>query len=313
MRVYITENYIQLLETSLNVKEVQVYSALVLVKTWSFTKLTNINLTQLSEIFISAISGCVMPKIKDLNEGSFKSEEVTKVDMSVEALAYLSLKPSVKNMVRNNGSFIKILLDLITNQRTTHFLYGLLVIMANLTALPEETNSGSQPINDLKNYADLKGPAAEKIGAEKESKVDITLFDEKYVLNTELISFLKSEMHSLSPNCKQQVVRVIYNLTRSKNFIPQCISQGGTTIILEYLVNKQDVGEPIRILGCRALTRMLIFTNPALIFRKYSALNAIPFLFELLPRSTPVDENPLHNDEQIKLTDNYEASFISFD
>ncbi|CAI4036351.1 hypothetical protein SMKI_15G1930 [Saccharomyces mikatae IFO 1815] len=307
MRVYITENYIQLLETSLNVKEVQVYSALVLVKTWSFTKLTNINLTQLSEIFISAISGCVMPKIKDLNEGSFKSEEVTKVDMSVEALAYLSLKPSVKNMVRNNGSFIKILLDLITNQRTTHFLYGLLVIMANLTALPEETNSGSQPINDLKNYADLKGPAAEKIGAEKESKVDITLFDEKYVLNTELISFLKSEMHSLSPNCKQQVVRVIYNLTRSKNFIPQCISQGGTTIILEYLVNKQDVGEPIRILGCRALTRMLIFTNPALIFRKYSALNAIPFLFELLPRSTPVDENPLHNDEQIKLTDNYEA------
>ncbi|CAI4949179.1 BAD_collapsed_G0050440.mRNA.1.CDS.1 [Saccharomyces cerevisiae] len=114
-------------------------------------------------------------------------------------------------------------------------------------------------------------------------------------------------MHNLSPNCKQQVVRVIYNITRSKNFIPQCISQGGTTIILEYLANKQDIGEPIRILGCRALTRMLIFTNPGLIFKKYSALNAIPFLFELLPRSTPMDDNPLHNDEQIKLTDNYEA------
>ena len=153
----------------------------------------------------------------------------------------------------------------------------------------------------------MKGPGADKVGAEKESKEDILLFNEKYILRTELISFLKREMHNLSPNCKQQVVRVIYNITRSKNFIPQCISQGGTTIILEYLANKQDIGEPIRILGCRALTRMLIFTNPGLIFKKYSALNAIPFLFELLPRSTPVDDNPLHNDEQIKLTDNYEA------
>lgn len=307
MRTYITENYLQLLERSLNVEDVQIYSALVLVKTWSFTKLTCINLKQLSEIFINAISRRIMPKIENVNESAVKLEEVPKVEMSVEALAYLSLKASVKIMIRSNESFTEILLTMIKSQKMTHCLYGLLVIMANLSTLPEESNGSSQSINDLKNYADLKGPGADKVGAEKESKEDILLFNEKYILRTELISFLKREMHNLSPNCKQQVVRVIYNITRSKNFIPQCISQGGTTIILEYLANKQDIGEPIRILGCRALTRMLIFTNPDLIFKKYSALNAIPFLFELLPRSTPVDDNPLHNDEQIKLTDNYEA------
>ncbi|AJU03736.1 She4p [Saccharomyces cerevisiae YJM1573] len=307
MRTYITENYLQLLEKSLNVEDVQIYSALVLVKTWSFTKLTCINLKQLSEIFINAISRRIMPKIENVNESAVKLEEVPKVEMSVEALAYLSLKASVKIMIRSNESFTEILLTMIKSQKMTHCLYGLLVIMANLSTLPEESNGSSQSINDLKNYADLKGPGADKVGAEKESKEDILLFNEKYILRTELISFLKREMHNLSPNCKQQVVRVIYNITRSKNFIPQCISQGGTTIILEYLANKQDIGEPIRILGCRALTRMLIFTNPGLIFKKYSALNAIPFLFELLPRSTPVDDNPLHNDEQIKLTDNYEA------
>lgn len=307
MRTYITENYLQLLERSLNVEDVQIYSALVLVKTWSFTKLTCINLKQLSEIFINAISRRIMPKIENVNETAVKLEEVPKVEMSVEALAYLSLKASVKIMIRSNESFTEILLTMIKSQKMTHCLYGLLVIMANLSTLPEESNGSSQSINDLKNYADLKGPGADKVGAEKESKEDILLFNEKYILRTELISFLKREMHNLSPNCKQQVVRVIYNITRSKNFIPQCISQGGTTIILEYLANKQDIGEPIRILGYRALTRMLIFTNPGLIFKKYSALNAIPFLFELLPRSTPVDDNPLHNDEQIKLTDNYEA------
>lgn len=307
MRTYITENYLQLLERSLNVEDVQIYSALVLVKTWSFTKLTCINLKQLSEIFINAISRRIMPKIENVNESAVKLEEVPKVEMSVEALAYLSLKASVKIMIRSNESFTEILLTMIKSQKMTHCLYGLLVIMANLSTLPEESNGSSQSINDLKNYADLKGPGADKVGAEKESKEDILLFNEKYILRTELISFLKREMHNLSPNCKQQVVRVIYNITRSKNFIPQCISQGGTTIILEYLANKQDIGEPIRILGCRALTRMLVFTNPGLIFKKYSALNAIPFLFELLPRSTPVDDNPLHNDEQIKLTDNYEA------
>ena len=307
MRTYITENYLQLLERSLNVEDVQIYSALVLVKTWSFTKLTCINLKQLSEIFINAISRRIMPKTENVNESAVKLEEVPKVEMSVEALAYLSLKASVKIMIRSNESFTEILLTMIKSQKMTHCLYGLLVIMANLSTLPEEFNGSSQSINDLKNYADLKGPGADKVGAEKESKEDILLFNEKYILRTELISFLKREMHNLSPNCKQQVVRVIYNITRSKNFIPQCISQGGTTIILEYLANKQDIGEPIRILGCRALTRMLIFTNPGLIFKKYSALNAIPFLFELLPRSTPVDDNPLHNDEQIKLTDNYEA------
>ena len=307
MRTYITENYLQLLERSLNVEDVQIYSALVLVKTWSFTKLTCINLKQLSEIFINAISRRIMPKIENVNESAVKLEEVPKVEMSVEALAYLSLKASVKIMIRSNESFTEILLTMIKSQKMTHCLYGLLVIMANLSTLPEESNGSSQSINDLKNYADLKGPGADKVGAEKESKEDILLFNEKYILRTELISFLKREMHNLSPNCKQQVVRVIYNITRSKNFIPQCISQGGTTIILEYLANKQDIGEPIRILGCQALTRMLIFTNLGLIFKKYSALNAIPFLFELLPRSTPVDDNPLHNDEQIKLTDNYEA------
>ncbi|CAI4774621.1 CCN_G0049170.mRNA.1.CDS.1 [Saccharomyces cerevisiae] len=307
MRTYITENYLQLLERSLNVEDVQIYSALVLVKTWSFTKLMCINLKQLSEIFINAISRRIMPKIENVNESAVKLEEVPKVEMSVEALAYLSLKASVKIMIRSNESFTEILLTMIKSQKMTHCLYGLLVIMANLSTLPEESNGSSQSINDLKNYADLKGPGADKVGAEKESKEDILLFNEKYILRTELISFLKREMHNLSPNCKQQVVRVIYNITRSKNFIPQCILQGGTTIILEYLANKQDIGEPIRILGCRALTRMLIFTNPGLIFKKYSALNAIPFLFELLPRSTPVDDNPLHNDEQIKLTDNYEA------
>ncbi|CAI4920586.1 ANL_HP_G0166850.mRNA.1.CDS.1 [Saccharomyces cerevisiae] len=307
MRTYITENYLQLLERSLNVEDVQIYSALVLVKTWSFTKLTYINLKQLSEIFINAISRRIMPKIGNVNESAVKLEEVPKVEMSVEALAYLSLKASVKIMIRSNESFTEILLTMIKSQKMTHCLYGLLVIMANLSTLPEESNGSSQSINDLKNYADLKGPGADRVGAEKESKEDILLFNEKYILRTELISFLEREMHNLSPNCKQQVVRVIYNITRSKNFIPQCISQGGTTIILEYLANKQDIGEPIRILGCRALTRMLIFTNPGLIFKKYSALNAIPFLFELLPRSTPVDDNPLHNDEQIKLTDNYEA------
>ena len=307
MRTYITENYLQLLERSLNVEDVQIYSALVLVKTWSFTKLTCINLKQLSEIFINAISRRIMPKIENVNESAVKLEEVPKVEMSVEALAYLSLKASVKIMIRSNESFTEILLTMIKSQKMTHCLYGLLVIMANLSTLPEESNGSSQSINDLKNYADLKGPGADRVGAEKEPKEDVLLFNEKYILRTELISFLKREMHNLSPNCKQQVVRVIYNITRSKNFIPQCISQGGTTIILEYLANKQDIGEPIRILGCRALTRMLIFTNPGLIFKKYSALNAIPFLFELLPRSTPVDDNPLHNDEQIKLTDNYEA------
>ncbi|GAX67921.1 protein containing a UNC-45/CRO1/SHE4 domain [Saccharomyces cerevisiae] len=220
MRTYITENYLQLLERSLNVEDVQIYSALVLVKTWSFTKLTCINLKQLSEIFINAISRRIMPKIENVNESAVKLEEVPKVEMSVEALAYLSLKASVKIMIRSNESFIEILLTMIKSQKMTHCLYGLLVIMANLSTLPEESNGSSQSINDLKNYADLKGPGADKVGAEKESKEDILLFNEKYILRTELISFLKREMHNLSPNCKQQVVRVIYNITRSKNFIP---------------------------------------------------------------------------------------------
>ncbi|QID85412.1 SWI5-dependent HO expression protein 4 [Saccharomyces pastorianus] len=307
MRVYITENYLQLLETSLSLEDIKIYSALVLVKTWSFTKLTNINITQLSEILISAISKCEMPKIESVDKGTVRPDEVKKVEMCVEGLAYLSLKPSVKNMIRNDENFVKMLITMVQNQKMTHSLYGLLVMVANLSTLPEENNGSAQSINDLRVYADLKAPSTKNTGNDKESKEDITLFVEKYVLKAELISYLKTKMQTLSPNCKQQVVRVIYNTTRSKGFISECIAQGGTAVVLEYLVGKQDVGEPIRILGCRALSRMLIFTNPALIFKKYSALNAIPFLFELLPRSTPVDDNPLHNDEQIKLTDNYEA------
>lgn len=299
VRVHIAENYTGLLEKALALKSFSVYSVLVLVKTWSFNKLQNVSITSLADILIENY----------LHNGDEESEEIA---ACVEGLAYLSLKPTIKKRLRNNPLICNKLIHLVDTNHKNPNSYGVLVILANLSTYPKDYNaSGSfepQSIRDLRAYYELKTPSTGEKEASTETREEVLDFNREFILDKELVSNVKTDYGTLSQGCKQQLIRIIYNVTRDRGCLPECIGQGGTKIVLEYLLNDHDAADLIRILASRALTKMLIFTDPSLIFTKYSPVNAIGPLFDLLPKSPAEHDEVLTTPQDvITTTDSYEA------
>lgn len=338
VRNHIAENYSSMLEKSLSYDTYKPYSALVLTKTWSFTKLTNINITHLADILIETF----------INASSIENNNTDLISVAIEGLAYLSLKPNIKIKLRDNKTLIENLLTLCKHNLETSkhsYLYGSLIILANLSVSPDDSNKASNNSNEDRysqrkafgNYLDMANNKTKNSLNDddsdnvKENKEDVLKFNKEYIVKSELISSLRGLFAKFSQNTRQQMIRIIYNLTRDKNVVVECIKQGAMTDILEFLnyekqiqikrnTNNSEEFDFIRLLASRALTKMLILTNPTLVFKKYSPINAIPFLIDLLPPSKIINaedeetatttaqfENSILSDDVITLQDNFES------
>ena len=99
IRTFIAENYLDILEESYLIDHYRVLSALVLVKIWSFTKLKKATLDNCVKLFIDSV----------------KNNEY--VNESLEALAYLTLKASVRNLIRSDGDLCLKLVELIKDNK----------------------------------------------------------------------------------------------------------------------------------------------------------------------------------------------------
>lgn len=311
VRVHISDNYMSILEKSLDNEKFKIYTVLVLIKTWSFTKLKDVDIHKLTTILVSSF----------LNNIERKNKEF---DIAIEGLAYLSLKTSVKLLLRHNTNFMPEVQNIVKDNIKDENFYGVLIILANLSSLPDDSNSGNKSIRDLKDYSDLKNP---NIGKKMEDTVQddksaVIQFNKDYILDTELLSELNAKFTTFSQGSRGQLIRIIYNLTRTREHISKCVEQGSTTSVLKYLLgsknsssgtgHKNEEIETLNILAIRSLTRILIYTNPTLIFNKYSPLNAIPFLFQFLPIIDTTDLGEEHNvflknSEQLTGTDQVEA------
>lgn len=296
VRTHIAENYTSLLETSLTMEQYRLFSALVLIKTWSFTNLQNIDVNSLANILVE---GFTNPAVSNTEN----------IGICIEGLAYLSLKASVKVYLRYDDELCTKLAELAKSEQFDSTSYGALVILANLSVSPHDSagNTSFEPksLRNLKSYSDLKDPNLENKEKDLENKEEVLSFNKKYLLECKTFSTLNSEFSTLSDGSKQQIIRMIYNVTRDRDCIEECIKQGCTTAVLEYLLNKHESQDLIKVLASRALTRMLIFTNPSLVFKKYSPVNAISPLFELLPNPGLKGETSI--DDHITTTDMYEA------
>ncbi|CCE62193.1 hypothetical protein TPHA_0C00360 [Tetrapisispora phaffii CBS 4417] len=293
VRKMIAETYIEVLENTLNIPEYSILAALVLIKIWSFTKLHNTTIKSLNEILMKHIENDIIEE-DDVNttEGDGLSND--DISNCLEGLAYLSLKTSVKVRLRANSKFCSALVKIIEFKKVNSKFYGVLVVLANLGISPKDINNGgpdAKSLRDLKSYSDLKNPKTDDDTKVIETVEEVSSFNKKYIIDTGVLAAIRSTEKELSMGSKEQYIRIIYNISREKKFIPDLVKHGCMTSVLEYLIN--DVGkknESVRLLTLRSLTRMLIYSNPATIFNKYSSINALPFLFELLPMDQTPEE-----------------------
>lgn len=303
VRNNVATNYLNIIENAMQNPSFEIYCALILIKTWSFSKLKNVTIHDLTTILVDNFIN---------NSDKLESDELS---FAIEGLAYLSLKTSVKLILRHHNLFIPKIIELVKkNKFKDQNLYGVLIILANLGTPPNNPNqSGKDSLKALESYANLQNPNLMNDEDIKDDLPSIKKFNRLYILEPELISNLKNKISDLSQGSQEQIIRIIYNITRGVENISQCVQQGYAILILEFLIStskiKKVANMMIRVLALRCLTKILIHTDPQLIFNKFSSLNTLPYLFEMLPSSDLSIQNETHllNEDYLTTTDQYEA------
>ena len=300
VRVFISENFLPLLERSITNEKFQLYSSLVLIKTWSFTKLKTVEIGDLTQTLLKVFLENAQEPNKNL-------------DMAIEGLAYLSLRPTVKMILRHTDGFILTTLRVITKGFRKENIYGVLIMLANVTAQAKEDGRVNKSISDISDYTDMRNP---KIGNDSKGEVHdnpvaILKFNAKLLNDTEILANITSRSDNYSLGSCKQLVRIIYNLTRERENLSKTVEQGCGPVLVRFLerskpkgTHKTDINldtDYIRLLAIRALTKILVYTNPSIIFNKYSCVSTVPFLFEFLP---VVDTTDLGADNNIFMREN---------
>ncbi|EGV60068.1 SWI5-dependent HO expression protein 4 [Yamadazyma tenuis] len=278
----------------------KILSVLCIVKLWNFLQL------EADSSFSFSMDGLFDTSIEYLrkeNEG---------LGTAIEALAYLTLNPSLRNRLRADESVVDCLVQLI-GRRTevkdqslkndhSSTVYGLLLILSNVTQIKESSQSQeTNTVNYLKSVATPKSTT----DTTKENTEDILNFNKSLLLDHSIIDTI-SKLKIIRATTKKgsnnsdQFVNIIYyiSLNQEKKVRQELVKQGSLNILLDYLVSHSQVLQkqsgqtrPIsssdslvetRLRAIRALCKILISVNPALAFNKYSVVTCLPFLVELL-------------------------------
>lgn len=186
-------------------------------------------------------------------------------EYSIEGLTFLSLKPSIRIKLRADDEFIFDLCKLLSSSSSSNEQFGVVSILSNLSMLPDTKSE----VSKLKAHA-------QKGLEETEDIQDIESFNED-LIEREVIGLI-SKFSSLSVNSLQQSVKLIYNVSTIKNSA-EIIKQGGLKIILQYLSKSDELNE-FKIISLKALSRILVHTNPSLILDKSKTI--LNYLFEFL-------------------------------
>ncbi len=226
--------------------DIQELSTLVIIKTWSFTQVELEKSISIDELYNTI------------------TKKFTKT--TIEGLAYLSIKPDVRRRIRNDDEVVFDLTKLLDKSQndSQEDLYGVLVVLANLTTIEEKSE-----VSELKKHAQ-KGLESNI----EEDPLEIVEFQAD-LLERNILASISG--HEVSPNSIIQIVRLIFNLSTSKDNRPQIIAQGGLKILLKFL-NLSTFPEETKIIAYRAVSNLLLTTDPKTIFELRQAQYAL-FLF----------------------------------
>lgn len=233
-----------------NDNEIQELSTLVLIKTWSFTQVELEKSISIDDIY-NLITKNFTP-------------------ITIECLAYLSIKPSVRKKLRADDDIIFDLTKALdaSQKESQEDLYGVLVVLANLTTVEENSE-----VSELKKQAQtgLEGDV-------EEGPEEITEFQTE-LLERNVLSSISDRMSQLTQNSIAQVVRLIYNLSGFKENRGEVLSQGGLKVLIKIL----DAGKILqdsKITAYRAISNLLLTTDPSAIFELRHAQFALFLLLQ---------------------------------
>ncbi|KAL6949987.1 hypothetical protein ACO0QE_000656 [Hanseniaspora vineae] len=279
MRQYVSDNYVSLLIQCLSVPQLAVNSASVLVKMWDIKKLTElkVSLESLVDVFVLCLTSH--------GSGSFEN-----VDVAVEALSYLTLKPSVLIKLREDGDFSLSLLQIFNSLTNSNLstMYGIVLILTNMCAPAGSDVDESDDDIEVRKLREIS-QAGNKEAVQKPE--DIYEFIQDYVIDLGFLKSLLNRSDVFTTNIKICLSQLLYhicccnNKTKNKLFLEQCIPFSSFLLQCFQLDDKKYDGYSFK-----TLVKLAMNLDPVKLFRseEYVLLMTI-YLLKFLPENSEVE------------------------
>ncbi|KAL2015697.1 hypothetical protein VTK56DRAFT_5015 [Thermocarpiscus australiensis] len=198
---------------------------------------------------------------------------------SVEGLAYASLQSKVKEDLAHDREFLKRLVKTLESAPPKSPLtYGALSIFANLTRYQPFQTEEEKKLKQLKAYANAAG----KLQPDPLNDDNHVAQRCKRVFEAGITPVLVTHSKNGSVASLSIIVSIIYSLSMTPALRGQLAQQGAVRLLIGAWVALPEKEDKSRRTAAQALARILISTNPALVFRQTPQNSAIRPLASVL-------------------------------
>ncbi|KAK1761455.1 myosin-binding striated muscle assembly central-domain-containing protein [Echria macrotheca] len=206
------------------------------------------------------------------------------VNIATEGLAYASLQPKVKETLSKNPDFLKALVKkLETAPAKSPLTYGALSILVNLTVYQPVQSEEQKKMNQLKAYANAAG----KLQPDPLNDHDHVTERCKRVFEAGVTPVLVKHSKNGSVASLTLIISIIFSLSTTMSLRGQLAQQGAVRVLIAAWTALPETEVKARRTAAQALARILITTNPALVFggtRPIPQSNAIrPLVSIIMP------------------------------
>ncbi|KAK3304392.1 myosin-binding striated muscle assembly central-domain-containing protein [Chaetomium strumarium] len=187
------------------------------------------------------------------------------VQTSVEGLAYASLQSKVKEeLARDEESLMRLVKTLESAAPKSPLMYGALSIFANLTRYQPFETEEQKKLKQLKAYANAGGKL------QPDPLNDDTHVAErcKRVFEAGITPVLVTHCKTGSVASLSLTISIIFSLSMTPALRGQLAQQGAVRLLIAAWTALPEAEDKPRRTAAQALARILISTNPALVFRQ---------------------------------------------
>lgn len=204
---------------------------------------------------------------------------------SIEGLAYATLRSPVKEEVSKNAALLKSLVQSLKDAPPmSPTTYGALSVLVNLTRYQPKLSEEEEKMSQLKAYANAAGKEAlERDPLNDDAHVSARC---SRVFDAGVTPILVTHSKNGSPASLSLIVSIIQSLSFTPALRGKLAQQGAVTLLITAWTSLPESEAQARRTGAQALARILISTDPSLVFggnRPVPVTSAIRPLVSILP------------------------------
>ncbi|KAJ6005832.1 hypothetical protein N7451_003776 [Penicillium sp. IBT 35674x] len=202
-------------------------------------------------------------------KGLMSESKPANTSHAIEGLAYSSVKPSVKDQLAQDSSFLRDLITILKKHTTdSSVLYGGLMIILNLTKFLPNLSDEQKKMGQLKDYADASGGKA-RAGPDPREEEEAVLVRCGSVVDAGIMSLLVECGRLAMPSIHDLTAQILLALARHRKSRGLLAQQGAVKLLLGLAIPKQ--GSSIVVTATtqnasHALAGILVSVDPSLVF-----------------------------------------------